>query len=176
MKKEDENTTSRRAFIRTGALSLAGIACLSVGLKEALANARATGKVLLTEANLNSLFAAKKQSKQIKELVKEISRDIPGWLKREFSLTEVQKKAIDSIRPAQIAELKRVLKPLEKDGGDLTVKIDQREVPDTKRPQAAAPPFATCKGTVKSTTEGSAVQGTLGSGSSTQEASIELAT
>jgi len=54
---------TRRDFVKTGlATALVGAGCLSFGLKEALAQAKETGKPLLTPESLNKLFANGKES------------------------------------------------------------------------------------------------------------------
>jgi hypothetical protein len=88
MTQREKTKLNRRDFVTTSTVVVMGAAaCFSIGAKEAIAYARATGKTGLTAENLNRLFAEHHRAGRIKSVAHEINRDISGWLKREYSLT-----------------------------------------------------------------------------------------
>ena len=147
-RKNDEKLT-RRGFVTTGAVAVVGAAaCFSIGAREAIARARATGKTVLTAENLNRLFAEHHRAGRIKSAVHEINRDISGWLKREYSLTLTQEKAIQSISKEDWKKLSEVLKFVEDTGGTLSVTISDRTGTFKHHP---SPVFCDLTATAKST-------------------------
>ena len=148
MKKQKNQELNRREFVTSGAAALAGLTCLSVGTKAALAHARATGRTLFTADNLNRLFEEHRRSGRLKSVAHEIANDIPSWIQREFSLTPVQEKRIRSISSADWAEVRKVLAEVEAHGGKLTVQISD-PTGDFKH-HAGRPLF--CRGQVETTT------------------------
>ncbi len=151
MKKKEKNQTDRRSFIKGGAFGLIGAFCLSAGLKEAIANAKATGKPLLTQDSLNNLFAEATSKKNINKVVKEILKDPVSWLIKNFSVTDIQKNAIKSISSSNWESIKRILKPVAENGGTVRVEIS----PDTKLSLSAASDYVgKCRGTAKVEAEG----------------------
>ena len=142
-----KNTMNRRDFVATSAVAVVGAAsCFSVGAKEALALARATGTIPLTSENLNRLFEEHYRAGRIKTVAKEISADISGWLGNKCALTPVQERRIKSITSEQWAEVRKVLQVVAEKGSRLTVQISDPE--GVFRHHA----MLTCKGTVKTET------------------------
>src|SRR6266851_2036986 len=126
MRRRNENKLNRRQFVATGTAAVVGAACFSIGAKEAIAIARATGKTVLTAENLNRLFAEHHRAGRIKSVAHEINRDISGWLKREYSLTPTQARAIESISKEYWKEVSEVLRFAEETGGKLSVRISDQ--------------------------------------------------
>ena len=94
--------------------------CLSQGLEEALAEAKQTGKPVLTEKSLNRLFA---NAEANKALAAEAARDVKGFLREKFTLTELQAKDIALIPKAKVNELQAALKVVAAEGGKITTTI-----------------------------------------------------
>ena len=126
MNRKHEEKLNRRDFVAASTAAVVGAACFSAGAKEAIAHARATGKTVLTAENLNRLFAEHRRAGRIKSVAHEINRDIPGWLKREYSLTPAQEKAIESISKEDWKKLSEVLRFVEDTGGTLSVTISDQ--------------------------------------------------
>jgi hypothetical protein len=148
MSKEGKRELNRRDFVATSAAALVGVTCLGAGTKEALARARATGKTLFTAENLNRLFDEHWRAGRIKSVARDIANDIPGWIIREFTLTEVQEKRVRSISGAGWADVRRVLAEVEAHGGTLRVEISDPN--NVFKHHAARPVF--CRAKVESTT------------------------
>ena len=128
MNKRLKSTMNRRDFVATSTIAVVGAAsCFSIGAKEALARARATGTIPLTAENLNRLFEEHYKAGRIKTVAKEISADITGWLGRQCALTPVQERRIKSIPKEKWDDVRRVLKVVADQGGTLKVEINDPE-------------------------------------------------
>lgn len=137
---------TRRDFVKTGlATALVGAGCLSFGLKEALAQAKETGKPLLTPESLNKLFA---NGKANKVLAGEAIPDIKAFIRRRFTLTSQQNQVLDKFSMTDLTKLQDVLKPVSKHGGSIHVDFNED---GARANHVASAPFA-CKTDVKVTT------------------------
>jgi hypothetical protein len=142
---------NRRDFIGTTTVAAVGAAaCFSIGAKEALALARATGTIPFTADNLNRLFEDHHKNGRIKNVAKEISADPSAWIGRVCALTPVQERRFRSISKNQWDEVRKVLQVVAEKGSRLTVEISD---PEGTFSHHAAP--VTCRGTVKTTTTNS---------------------
>ena len=103
--------------------AVVGMTCLREGLGEALAEARATSKPVLTESALNRLFAQSKAKGQLPKLAAQISPDIKGWLMSNFSLTKIQQDAISSFTSDQIQQMQKVLRFVEETSRKATLTV-----------------------------------------------------
>ncbi len=148
MSKRLKNTMNRRDFVATSTVAVVGAAsCFSIGAKEALALARATGTIPLTADNLNRLFAEHYKAGRIKTVAKEISSDITGWIGRQCTLTPIQERRIRSVPKDKWADIRKVLQVVAEKGGTLTVEISD---PEGSFKHHSSP--LTCKGTLKTET------------------------
>ena len=111
---------SRREFVKAGVSAALLGTCLSQGLEEALAQAQQTGKPVFTEKSLNRLFA---NAEANKALAAEAARDVKGFLRERFTLTELQAKQIALIPKSKVNELQQALKLVAADGGKITTTI-----------------------------------------------------
>ena len=148
MSKRQKHTMNRRDFVATSTVAVVGAAsCFSVGAKEALALARATGTIPLTASNLNRLFEEHYKAGRIKTVAREISTDIYAWLGKVCTLTPTQERRIKSIPKDGWADIRKVLQVVADKGGPLTVEISD-STGDFKH--HASPGY--CWGRVKTTT------------------------
>jgi hypothetical protein len=148
MSKRLKNTMNRRDFVATSTVAVVGAAsCFSIGAKEALARARATGTIPLTAENLNRLFEEHYKAGRIKTVAKEISADITGWIGRQCSLTPVQERRIKSVPKEKWDDVRKVLQVVAEKGSRLTVEISD---PEGGFKHHASPGF--CIGTVTTET------------------------
>lgn len=144
MNKRNKNNMSRRDFVATSTVAAVGAAgCFSVGAKEALARARATGSIPLTAENLNRLFEGHYKAGRIKTVARQISADIPGWFGRQCSLTPIQERRIKSLPKEKWDDVRKVLRVAGEKGGRLTVEISD---PEGVFKHHSSP--LTCRGTV----------------------------
>ncbi len=126
----DRNTKlSRRGFVAAGLSAIAAVGCLSVGLKEALAQSRQTGKPVLTADSINELFADERTNKA---LGAEAARDIRKFVRDHFTLTKVQAQRLDGLSKANTRQLNDAMKMLSKEGGSLRSTFDNTN--DTPTP------------------------------------------
>jgi hypothetical protein len=112
------NKISRRRFVRKTLTVFAGLSCFSYGLAEALAQAKRAGKPLLTAENLNVLFRNKAENKM---LAAEAARDVRGFLRKRFFLTEIQNAHLEKWSERKLRELTKLLRSVAKDGGEIRV-------------------------------------------------------
>jgi hypothetical protein len=158
-----KNTMNRRDFVVTSTVAVVGAAsCFSIGAKEALARARATGTIPLTADNLNRLFEEQFKAGRIKTVAKEISADITGWLGRQCALTPVQERRIKSIPKEKWDDIRKVLQVVADKGGRLSVEIKD---PEGVFKHHASP--LSCRGSAKAEIENpdgttTTVQGSVG--------------
>ena len=128
MSKRHKNTMNRRDFVATSTVAVLGAAtCFSIGAKEALARAKATGTITLTAENLNRLFEEHYKSGRIRTVAKEISADITGWISRQCTLTPLQERRVKSIPKEKWDDVRKVLQVVAEKGGRLTVEISDAE-------------------------------------------------
>ena len=148
MSKRLKNKMNRRDFVATSTVAAVGAAsCFSIGAKEALAIARASGTIPLTAENLNRLFEEHYKAGRIKTVAKELNADITGWIGRQCTLTPVQERRIKSVPKEKWDEVRKVLQVVADQGSRLTVEISD---PEGAFKHHASPGF--CIGSVKTTT------------------------
>jgi len=97
MKKSKEKISkifNRREFLLGSTI---GLGCLSVGLKEALAQIAITRKPLLTEKSLNNLIRGA-TGKTAVEMAKEAKSDLIAFLNKHFTLTKGQKQYLEKMQ------------------------------------------------------------------------------
>ncbi len=127
MNNEGAKKVARREFMKSGAAGAAaavvGLSALSGGLKEALAQARETGKPLLTEEALNSLFLPSGSNKRsdASRLAAEAKRDVKGFVRSRFTLTRPQEEMLESLSEEQLETIRRQLDVAERPGTSLRV-------------------------------------------------------
>jgi hypothetical protein len=117
MSKETRDGFSRREFLKTGAGVAVGVGCFTrAELKEALAQAKVTGKPLLTEANINSHIAfsataapERRDHQAFAEQVREFKRDSKGYITKHFYATPNQLKEFESLGRNTMNELYEAL-------------------------------------------------------------------
>jgi hypothetical protein len=163
MQRPDMN---RRKFMKDSFIAVGTTFCLSVGLREAIANAKATGAPVLTAASLNQKFAAARTARTLSAMATQMKSDIPLWLRTNFSLTQLQAQALKSIPGSAWTEIKRVLTFVEtKRDASLTVGID-----DDGTTKGAAVMACRAKVSVRASAE---VNGVYTSASASAEASAQ---
>lgn len=131
MKSNNESELDRRKFLTTTTAAVIGAGCFSVGLKEAIADAAATGRILLTVDNLNRLFRQKHEAGEIRSLAREIRRDTIGWLRSKCSLTPIQERRIAAFTNKDWDRIKEVFAFVEDTGGTLSINFWE-ETPSSK--------------------------------------------
>jgi len=108
--KSDVKRISRRMLIKIAAI---GLGCFKLGgLKEALAQVKATGKPLLTEKNLNAFIMNAYQSGDktlYLRLAQEAKADIRRFLQKYFTLTDVQAEVLQSLSSQNITKISKAL-------------------------------------------------------------------
>jgi formylmethanofuran dehydrogenase subunit A len=124
MKKQKEKKPTgltRRQFLFS---STVGVGCLAVGLKEALAQARATGKPVFTEAALNKLIAGAtpEEAKAMAEMAK---ADLLAFANKYFTLTPLQVKWIKTMTPKEKAAILEAINRYQKTSEKFHVKFIQ---------------------------------------------------
>ena len=147
MNKETKDTLSRRDFVK-GGIALAGtVFCFSGGAREAVARSNALGLPLLTEKSLNQKFAEARVAGALRKLASDIKPNPKGWLKNQYSLTDLQNRAINTIPETQWAEIKRILTFVEENrGASLIVDISETKVAETA---AAVTSSLPCRAKIK---------------------------
>lgn len=149
---EKENELNRRDFVKRGIAAAGTAFCFSVGLPEAIASARARGVAVLTETSLNQKFTEARVAGTLRALASDIKADPTGWLRSQYSLTEIQLRAIKSIPTTDWSEIKRVLAFVEeKRGASLKVSISESARAGLSAPTAFA--ALACIASVKITAE-----------------------
>lgn len=132
MNDKDEKKVDRRAFMITGATgAIVGLSSLRLGLKEARAQARQTGKPVLTDRAINNLFLS---GAKAAGLAAEARRDVRGFIKSRFTLTAAQEQQLESLSPEETEAINANLALVEKRGSSLSVRFG----PQMK---GAEPPF-----------------------------------
>jgi hypothetical protein len=150
MSESESNRIDRRDFVKRS-VALAGTAfCFSVGLREAIAGSRLSGAPLLTAANLNQKFAQARAAGTLRAVAANIKNNPIGWLRANYSLTDIQAAALKSIPEPHWTEIKRVLTFVENNrGASLSVAISESTLTGT----AAASSGMKCRASVKVTAE-----------------------
>jgi hypothetical protein len=120
-------TSPRRDFIKTG---LWAGSCLAFGLAAARREAEATGRPVLTEASFNQMMREAQASGRIKEMAAEASRDLKGWLQRNFSLTPVQAQRIQAMSPQAVQQISQTITPIAQKGGEIRLSMSERKRQD----------------------------------------------
>ena len=124
MKKEKKTKLARRQFLKDTGLTTAalGVGYFSFGAwRQAFAQARVTGRPVLTEQTLNTFIP--KERTTFKRLAAEAKRDLPAFVRSRFSLTAAQEREIDNLTPAEQSQIKKAIDLAEKEGVPLQVKI-----------------------------------------------------
>src|SRR6266853_2071033 len=98
MSQKSESAIARREFLKSGAIAAVGIGCLSLDLREAIAQARQAGKPLFTENNLNRFIRANPpKSKSGQGLGREAAQDVKSFIRNHFHLTAEQQQELESV-------------------------------------------------------------------------------
>ena len=129
MNNNNDNKMDRRKFMNNATGAIIGLSALGLGLKETLAQARLTGKPMLTEESLNGIFSASNQRSATSALA-EAKQDVKGFIRKKFTLTPSQEKGLDSLSKSQLDSMTSLCDAAEKSGNGLFVKF-------TKPDQAA---------------------------------------
>ena len=135
MNNKDERKIDRRGFMISSASgAIVGLSCLSIGLKEALAQARQTGKPLLTEESLNNLFTVggSNERSMVAARIVEAKQDVKGFIRSRFTLTPAQEAKLESLSAEQLETIRRLLESAEKTGTTLKVSFG-RPVEDPRQ-------------------------------------------
>jgi hypothetical protein len=104
--KKSDHKLNRRDLLGsalTGAVVLAGCTCL--GLKDALAFAKKSGKPLFSPEALNALFPAKLNG-DYKKLLTEAQSDPQSFVRNHFTLTADQEKGLAALTSDDLSSLK----------------------------------------------------------------------
>jgi len=123
----NKTAVARRVFLKNGAVAAAGavIGLSSLGaVKEALAQAKLTGKPLLTESALNSVFStggANERSRMA--ALAEARQDVKRFIRNRFTLTPAQERQLDSLSTQRLESINRLLETAEKSNGTVIVKL-----------------------------------------------------
>jgi hypothetical protein len=107
MKEGQKKGVSRRQFL---VASTVGMGCLGIGLKEALAQVRATGKPLLTQESLNNFINnAAKDPKLYERYVREASLNLKGFVKTHFTLTSEFEKNLNAMSSQDVQKFTKII-------------------------------------------------------------------
>src|SRR5207245_8723788 len=114
----------RREFIAGGATAAIGLTCLSKGIRTALAAAQRTGKPLLTEKNLNAFIKANSlRTRKGQDVSAEAIRDLNGFIRNNFHLTEAQGRELASLSAEDKSKLRDAIKDMREKKGSISVRI-----------------------------------------------------
>src|SRR6266705_3448916 len=114
----------RREFIAGGATAAIGLTCLSKGIRTALAAAQRTGKPLLTEKNLNAFIKANSlRTRKGQGVSAEAIRDLNGFIRNNFHLTEAQGRELASLSAEDKSKLRDAIKDIREKKGSISVRI-----------------------------------------------------
>lgn len=148
MNDKDGKKMDRRDFMKSGATgAIVGLASLRLGLKEARAQAKQTGKPVLTDRSVNSLFSI--GGSKSSELAAEARRDVRGFVKSRFTLTGAQERQLESLSAEELEVIRANLALVEKRGSRLTVGFGP-QIRGTEPPvgNQLLPPMFKCKITI----------------------------
>lgn len=141
MSPTSSNTIGRREFFKAGAIAAAGMGCFTFGgLKEALAQAKAVGKPLLTEQSLNALVPAKAPvgaaRKEFVQLAKEARADLKAFIRMRFVLTRVQEQFLHALSDRDLAAINKAIEGALEKGSKFQVKfLTQAQPPGSAKPK-----------------------------------------
>lgn len=114
----------RREFLVGGATAVVGLTCLSKNLRAALAQARLSGKPLLTEGNLNELIKSNPLSTpKGQQVFAEAGSNLEAFTARHFYLTEEQRRELATISAEDRRKLAAAIEQARKEGKQLKVRI-----------------------------------------------------
>jgi hypothetical protein len=137
MKDDDKNGIPRRHFLKSTAAGAAA-AVLGMGsIRSLLAQAKQTGKPVLTAAALNSLFSGDRS--RAAEAIKEAKRDVKAFVRNRFTLTGSQEEQLNSISRENVDTIGALLDVAARLGTTLQVSFAGLEAsnlaarPDTTR-------------------------------------------
>jgi len=119
----------RRAFLKAGVW---GGSCLAFGLAAARRQAEASGRPVFTQASFNQMMQEAQASGQIKQMASEASRDLKGWLQRNFTLTPVQVQRVQGMSPQTVQQITQVLTPIAQKGGTLRLSMTEQRRADPR--------------------------------------------
>ncbi|HZS44940.1 MAG TPA: twin-arginine translocation signal domain-containing protein [Blastocatellia bacterium] len=123
MGKKTEKEVNRRDFLKTGAGAAAALTCFtSVGLRKALAQARAEGKPLLTENNVN-LHISEASPQILVQRAAEFKRDGKSYLIKYFHATDEQKREIMSMTPEELRMINEAVQKCAAEHKPIKIKI-----------------------------------------------------
>lgn len=143
---KNKNKIDRRNFLKTSTAAFSMIFCLSGNLREALAYSRAIGKPLLTQDDLNDLFAKAYSSKTLKSLIAEIVKSPPLWLQNNFAVTDLQLSAIKSISSSDWESIKNLLRQTAEKSDEIKVEIISEITSEDKTSVSSGFAFELCQG------------------------------
>jgi hypothetical protein len=134
----DQAASDRRVFL--GSALASGAACFGTGLKEALAQAKAAGKPLLTVDHLNALIDTHHRSGRdaYSDFLKESKGNHIAFLQKHFHLTDGQVQDLKGLSPDQLEFLDLCVEFASKRGHKLGIGISPPIIP--QRPNALSVP------------------------------------
>jgi len=97
VRNEAKKRVNRRQFLkRAGVVTISGMGCLAFGnVRDAIRQARATGKPLLTDAALNKFIKDNIGNwAKYQEMARQAKTDLASFLNKYFTLTKTQSDAI----------------------------------------------------------------------------------
>src|SRR6185503_10027189 len=110
MKKQRNCEISRRGFLKGGGATLSVAAIGGLPIREVIALARASGKKVLTEANLNNLIASvETQADKRDALATEFRKDFMAFLQNYFALTPQQIRELHGFAGKHRPEINRAV-------------------------------------------------------------------
>ena len=125
---------TRRSVLAAAPVAILGVPCLSIGLGDAIAEAAATGKPVLTEQSFNLLVEQLSKSDNGRAMAGGMRRDFRGFVESHFSLTPVQRRRLQLIPQSAMSQLQSEFDRVATQGG--TMRISFAETPPS--PMAAA--------------------------------------
>lgn len=129
-----EKRTGRREFLtKTAATAAIGAGCWRASLREALAQALASGKPLLTETNINALVDHIYQRNQTDSEFLAAKRAMKTWLPSNFKLSLEQLDGLNAMKDSEVAKVQQAIDQALAKHYRLQVKITPRPRP-TSRP------------------------------------------
>ena len=109
MSEDFETGISRRRFLQQTVTAAAATTCLTGKMREVLAQAKATGKPILTAANINKIAPPTMPKgaalQKYLALVKTIKADPVAYFTENYTLTPQQLQKLKSIQPSQVSAL-----------------------------------------------------------------------
>jgi hypothetical protein len=112
-----------RRVVALGAI--AGIPCLAVGLRAAVAEAAASGKPVLTEHSFNARVSELSHADGGRNVAGQMHRDFRGFVRNNFTLTPIQQRRLDAIPPDAIGKLQGEFGRVASSGGRMNISFDE---------------------------------------------------